>query len=346
FRPFWRAAPGPLPKTPAEAPWQMLAGPVVLAALGAAFGIYPTLLQVPLIDPTVSALLGSPEEAKELKLWAGINVPLVLSILTFILGLLLYARHRSLRALLIRADEATPGMDRGWDGFLEGLKALAGWQTRILQSGVLRAYLLTVFVTILVALGGTVLVKGVFDVPFNVTEADWLDLSLVGLILLGTGLTVATDSRIAAVAGLGVVGIGVALIFIVFSAPDVAITQLLVETLVVVLVAVAMLRLPFLGKMGVFDWRPGDALLSVAIGAVVSVILLAVLATPLDRRLTDYFEAASWPDAFGRNIVNVILVDFRALDTFGEIAVVVIAALAAYALLRTTAPDEPGRKDQ
>ena len=56
----------------------------------------------------------------------------------------------------------------------------------------------------------------------------------------------------------------------------------------------------------------------------------------IDRRLTDYFEVTSWPEAYGRNIVNVILVDFRALDTFGEIAVVMIAALAAYALLRGT----------
>ena len=55
---------------------------------------------------------------------------------------------------------------------------------------------------------------------------------------------------------------------------------------------------------------------------------------PIDRKITDYFEDASWPEAFGRNIVNVILVDFRALDTFGEIAVVVIAAISAYALLK------------
>jgi multicomponent Na+:H+ antiporter subunit A len=68
-----------------------------------------------------------------------------------------------------------------------------------------------------------------------------------------------------------------------------------------------------------------------------------VVSAPLDRRLSDYFEATSWPEAFGRNIVNVILVDFRALDTFGEIAVVAVAALAAYALLRTTSAAQ--RKD-
>ncbi|MEO1422422.1 MAG: hydrogen gas-evolving membrane-bound hydrogenase subunit E, partial [Pseudomonadota bacterium] len=170
--------------------------------------------------------------------------------------------------------------------------------------------------------------------------ADFSDLTLQQAalcLLIGAGslLAMATRSRITAVAALGVVGIGVALIFIVFGAPDVAITQLLVETLVVVLVAVGMLRLPLLDIAGEPLWRPRDAALAVAVGAVVTLTLLAVLDTPLDRRVTDFYEVASWPEAFGRNIVNVILVDFRALDTFGEIAVVVVAALAAYALLRT-----------
>ena len=162
------------------------------------------------------------------------------------------------------------------------------------------------------------------------------NVAILALIVAGTLLTAFTRSRIAAVAGLGVVGIGVALIFIVYSAPDVAITQLLVEVLVVVLVAVAMLRLPYLDDHARTERRPLDAVIALAVGAAVSAATLAVLAVPLDRRLTDFFEAASWPEAYGRNIVNVILVDFRALDTFGEIAVVAVAALAAHALLRTT----------
>ena len=82
------------------------------------------------------------------------------------------------------------------------------------------------------------------------------------------------------------------------------------------------------------SFRPGHAVIALSVGAVTTLTLLAVLSAPLDRRLSDYFEAASWPEAYGRNIVNVILVDFRALDTFGEVAVVVVAALAAVALLR------------
>ncbi len=336
YRPFWRPAGGAMPHTPHEAPWPMLAGPVILAVLGAFFGLFPGVLQWALVDPTVAALTGGDLHAKELKLWAGVNMPLILSAVTVALGLAIYAGHRSLRAALIRATDAGPNFDRGWDRFLEGLKALAAWQTRVLQSGQLRSYIFTVFATVLVGLGGTILARGVWQGFPDLSGVTWMNVALMALILIGAIMAAITRSRITAIASLGASGIGVAMIFIAFGAPDVAITQLLVETLVVVLVAYALLRLPQLDRPGERDWRPWDAVLALGVGAVVTVTLLAVLATPFDRRLTTYFETASWPEAFGRNIVNVILVDFRALDTFGEIAVVVIAALSAYALLRTT----------
>ncbi|MEM9850897.1 MAG: putative monovalent cation/H+ antiporter subunit A, partial [Pseudomonadota bacterium] len=342
FRPFWRPAGGVTPRTPTEAPWPMLIGPVILAVMGGLFGLYPELLQGALVDPTVASLLGSTEDAKELKLWAGVNLPLILSIVTVGLGLIFYATHKRLRNLLARADAAAPNFDRGWDQFLAGFKAFAAWQTRMIQPGVLRTYIFATFLTVLLAVGGTIALRGALPGLPDLSDVTAQNVVLVLLIVAGSLLTTVTDSRITAMAALGVVGIGVAIIFIVFGAPDVAITQLLVETLVVVLVAVALLRLPSLKGPAFGGFRPWDAALAVAIGTAVTLTLLAVVEAPLDRRLSDYFEIASWPEAFGRNIVNVILVDFRALDTFGEIAVVVIAALSAYALLRTTAPkDEP-----
>ena len=77
-----------------------------------------------------------------------------------------------------------------------------------------------------------------------------------------------------------------------------------------------------------------DALFASAIGLVVAAVLITVTTGPINRRLTDFFEQSSWIDAYGRNIVNVILVDFRALDTFGEIAVVAVAGIAAWAILK------------
>ena len=344
FRPFYSRPGGETPVKPHEAPWQMLAGPVILSVAGLVFGLLPGLAQTYVVNPTVASFLGSTGAAKELKLWAGVNAPLILSAITIALGLAIYLLHRPLRALLVQADAASPNFDVGWDRFLVGLKALAAWQTRLIQPGVLRFYIFATFATVTVAIGGTLLLRGAVPEDLSFGDVSWKNVALMVLIIAGALLTAVTRSRITAMAALGVVGIGVAIVFIVFGAPDVAITQLLVETLVVVLVAVALLRLPMLDPGGTRDHRPWDAVLAALVGVITTYVLLSVLDAPLDRRLTDYFEVTSWPEAFGRNIVNVILVDFRALDTFGEIAVVVIAALSAYALLRTTTSGKEGEK--
>lgn len=331
FQPFWGRR-REYEKTPKEAPWPMLIGPVILAALGAVFGLFPDLLRTALVVPMVLSLTGSAEEAKELKLWAGVNLPLLLSIATFGLGFVIYIYRRRLQTIIGKGLEQLIDLDRGWDRFMDGLKAVAAWQTRFIQTGRLTDYLLVTFATIAVGLILTFVARGLPDIHLSFADTNWLHWVLALLMLAGGLLATVTDSRVAGIAALGVVGIGAALIFIVFSAPDVAITQLLIETLVVVLVAVVMLRLPALPPA---RFRLSHAIVAGAVGVTVTLTLLAVLSVPLDRRLTSFFEASSWPDAYGRNIVNVILVDFRAIDTFGEIAVVVVAALSAYALLRT-----------
>ena len=344
FAPFWRGTPD-TPMTPHEGPWRMLAGPVLLAILGLAFGLFPDVIEKTLIVPGVAAISDGTAKSAELKLWAGINLPLVLSLLTFATGFLLYAIHRRLRAWLTASGEVAPSFDRGWDSLLVQFKAVAAWQTRLLQSGVMRTYVYTIFATLLLAVGGTLLMTGAFT---GMPEVPWSDLQVkhwvvVVLIIAGTIVTTTTHSRVAAITGLGAVGVGVALIFIIFAAPDVAITQLLVETLVVVMFAVAALRLPHLKQSDGFPNRKLDALFATAVGLVVTAIMITITTGPLDRRLTDYFEGASWIEAYGRNIVNVILVDFRALDTFGEIAVVAVAAIAAWSLLKGPKPEEDER---
>ena len=333
FKPFW--VPGKeTPLAPHEGPVRMLTGPVVLAVLGILSGLLPGIFAWALVNPAVASVLGPGVAPGQMKLWAGVNLPLFVSLMTFVLGYALYRSHGPLRATLGRWGAASPSFDTGWDNLIDALKSLAAWQTRTIQSGVLRHYIFIVFLTLLVGIVGTALLKGGFVWAFEVTELQVTHFVVVALIGAGCLLTLVTYDRIAAIAGLGAVGIGVALIFILYGAPDVAITQLLVETLVVVLFAVAVLRLPRLDKGGREGFRPADAVLSVALGVAVTAVLLAVTTGPIDRRLTDYFETTAWPEAFGRNIVNVILVDFRALDTFGEIAVVVIAALGAYAILK------------
>ncbi|MFT5485614.1 MAG: multicomponent Na+:H+ antiporter subunit A [Alphaproteobacteria bacterium] len=333
LRPFF-GAPKPTPKTPHEAPLRMWIGPLVLAALGLTFGLAPSLIAGSIVQPAVTAVLGQPETVK-LALWHGLNVPLLLSVLTFGLGITIYAFHGRLRSLLIVAEARLPTTaDRLWDRGLDGLKAVAAMQTRVLQGGVLRHYIFIVYATLALAVGVTLIVADAIRLPQAWPDLFFREWAVAALIAAGAVMTTVNRSRLAAVCALGVVGVGVALVFVMFAAPDVAITQLLVETLVVVLVAVTMLRLPSLRAATLRPRRWLDAILAVSVGGVVSLTLLAVVEGPINRSVTAFFETASVPEAFGRNIVNVILVDFRALDTFGEVAVVAVAALAAYALIR------------
>ncbi|TNH39854.1 putative monovalent cation/H+ antiporter subunit A [Paracoccus haeundaensis] len=333
----------PTPTTPHEGPWAMLAGPLVLGALSLIFGLLPGVLGHYLVGPATHAVFGEVREV-HLYLWGGINMALILSLLTFLAGWLVYRRHQAIRDRLAAFEARSPiDFDAGWDRLLDGFKAFAAWQTNLIQTGSLQRYMAVMFATFVVMVGGSYLIKGAFQgVPgLSAEGVHPIQWTVLGLIVAGAILTVWTHSRMTAIAGMGASGIGVSLIFIMFSAPDVAITQLLVEVLVVVLVSVVMLRLPYLPRRSKTRFRTGHAVIAGGAGLVTTFLLMSVMATDFDRRLTSFFEAASYPEAHGRNIVNVILVDFRALDTFGEITVVAIAAIAAFALLRGATRRKP-----
>ena len=333
----------PTPTTPHEGPWAMLAGPLVLGAMSLIFGLLPGVLGHYLVGPATHAVFGEVREV-HLYLWGGINMALILSLLTFLAGWLVYRRHQAIRDRLAAFEARSPiDFDAGWDRLLDGFKAFAAWQTNLIQTGSLQRYMAVMFATFVVMVGGSYLIKGAFQgVPgLSAEGVHPIQWTVLGLIVAGAILTVWTHSRMTAIAGMGASGIGVSLIFIMFSAPDVAITQLLVEVLVVVLVSVVMLRLPYLPRRSKTRFRTGHAVIAGGAGLVTTFLLMSVMATDFDRRLTSFFEAASYPEAHGRNIVNVILVDFRALDTFGEITVVAIAAIAAFALLRGATRRKP-----
>jgi multicomponent Na+:H+ antiporter subunit A len=133
------------------------------------------------------------------------------------------------------------------------------------------------------------------------------------------------------------VGYGSGLLFLFTGAPDVAYTQFTVETVFVIVVASVLLALKRLGRATSLAeplWRPGAFVLAAAFGAVITAVLLVATAGRFDTGLSQFFAESSVPDAYGRNVVNVILVDFRALDTLGEISVVLLSFLAAVPLLQ------------
>ena len=131
---------------------------------------------------------------------------------------------------------------------MNGIAAVAAWQTRRLQSGVQRNYLLIVFATLGLSLAVTLWIKNVVPWPVRLAEATFLDWSLAALVAAASVVIIRSRSRLLGICALGVVGLSTALIFLTFGAPDVAMTQLVVETLVTVIVAIVLLKLPDFGS--------------------------------------------------------------------------------------------------
>ena len=335
IRPFL-GSPRQTPRAPHEAPIGMWLGPTSIGALGLIFGIFPDWVGRWLIQPAVSAFHPTVEQV-QLKLFHGFNEPLLLSILTMGLGLGLYLVRRPIRRWMADRMARLPVTgDRLYEMGMAATAQTAAGLTRLIQNGSLHRYLLTIIGVFTLATAGIWALNaaarpGLLHLP-SLPIAQWL---LVTLMAAALGVVVVARSRVLAVCALGVVGSGAALIFLVYGAPDLALTQLLVETLTLIIVAIVLLRLPPLDKTAGAH-SPGrwfDALVAVGAGTLVAALTLAVTGGPLDRQLTDFFEQNSAIAAHGRNIVNVILVDFRSLDTLGEIVVVATAGLAGFSLL-------------
>jgi multicomponent Na+:H+ antiporter subunit A len=335
LRPFL----GPLKKTPRlpkEAPLSMWIGPVLMGSLGIVFGIVPGWVARWLIEPAVRAFYWTTEDI-QLKLYHGINEPLLLSVITLGLGTTVYLLRSKIRqAISGFLDQLPFKAEYAYAFTLDAIARLAKTLTNILQNGSLHRYLVVVIGSVTLGVGIPLLKHppSFAGTDFaGVGQPGWLVAFIIAAAVI---LVVRARSRLLAICALGVVGAGIAILFLIFGAPDVALTQLLVETLTVVIVTLVLLRLPPLDhqkpKYGTGKLLNG--ILAAAVGTVITALILAVNQHELNRYVTDFFEANSYIAAYGSNIVNVILVDFRSLDTLGEITVVAIAGLAGYALIR------------
>jgi len=335
LRPFWGQR---LTKTRvSEAPWQMWLGPMLISALGLVFGLVPEWVARWLVEPAVLAFHPTTEIIK-LKLFYGFNEPLLLSVLTLTLGVVIYLVRRKVRRSVNWVLTRLPmTMERVYVFSLEGVAWTALRQTQILQNGSLFRYLVTIIGVIVVGAGWALIRSGEWSsFRLGITFEAWQGL-LLGLMLASIIVVVTTVSRLVAICALGGIGGGAAVIFMSYGAPDVALTQLLVETLTLVIAAIVLLKLPRISlkeiSMGpVQRWT--RLVVSLASGGLAAGLLLAVGQYDVDRTITSFFEQASHLEAHGRNVVNVILVDFRSLDTLGEIVVVAASAMAALALIR------------
>jgi multicomponent Na+:H+ antiporter subunit A len=333
WHPFWAKPRNGLEPLPAhEGPITLWGPPLLLALAGLLFGLMPGWVSRALVAPAATIITGAPVTT-ELALWHGINVPLGLSVLTIIGGVLVYRSRRVIWRQQAHV-EALQGPLAVYENLLTQVVGSAKTVTRAVQTGALRHYIFVVMAATATLVWWKFLRFGEWPTlshfgDFSVAPA------LIGFVVAGSAVVAAvSNSRLNTLLALGVLGLGNALLFLYFSAPDLAITQLLVEALTIVLLVLVLHRLPDIKPKASRWLRSRDVGVSIAMGAGVALLVLKATQVHMGERISTTLSEWSYPLAHGRNVVNVILVDFRALDTFGEIIVLAIAALGVVALLK------------
>lgn len=314
-----------------EAPKPALLAPAALLAVASlVFGLAPRL-----VSPLLSAAGGNlyPElRDTKLYLWHGFNTALLLSVVALGVGLVLFGARRAVEL----GQERLHWPFGAHDGYRASIRALArtaGTVTGVMQNGSLPAYLLVILTTATV-LPGVVLVSQV-ALPDEVVVADSALQGLVAGLVLGMAVATAlARRRLHAVLSLGAAGFGVAVLFLIEGAPDLALTQLLIEMLSVAVFVLVLRHLP--ERFEPVPWRAGQivrALVAGTAGVFVTIFSLTAAAERVHPPISDEIVRRALPEAGGRNVVNTILVDFRGFDTLGEITVLAVAALGIASLV-------------
>ncbi len=319
-----------------EVSWRMLLPPLLIALIGLEFEFLPTVTD-PLL-PDAARVIAPGADVGELATGQVFEGFLTAAEVTLAVGLVLFLfwerLHRYLSGL-VRLDHYGPAAV--FDRSLKGLTHVAAWHTRTLQHGDLAGYMRrTVAVLLLLGIGAWLVAEPnwslLWSALWTAPEQAWALMAAAVLIIAGAVAGPFLHDRLALLMAIGLVGYGSAILFLFAGAPDVAFTQFMVET---VLIVVAAAVLNHYGKPSAYrEPRLANAALAIGAGLATFVLLAQLFSLPADRSLADWYAANSLTEAYGRNVVNVILVDFRALDTFGEIAVVAFSALAAWPLLR------------
>jgi multicomponent Na+:H+ antiporter subunit A len=313
----------------------LLLGPMVLALAGLAAGLAAPLVHQAIAEPLAGAIAAE-KIAITLTALPHLNLAFGLSVLTIVLGIGFYAFGDRLRGMIAAVlDRIGWGPDKGFDQAVNGILNVAVAVTRVTQNGRIETYMTVTFVGLAAALWLPMLLGGELPVLPEFTSVRFYDAAIFLIALIGIVAVVRARDRLTAIVCLGVQGFAVSVLFMLYGAPDLSFTQFMIETLSVVILALVMTRL----NLTPADHRSATetvkvAAIALAVGSGLTAMMLNVVQGRFDPALTDFFAAYSSTIAHGRNIVNVIIVDFRGVDTLGEIAVVAATGLAILALIR------------
>ncbi|WP_280768538.1 Na+/H+ antiporter subunit A [Salipaludibacillus daqingensis] len=344
FRTFTgKHQPEKLEKEAHEAPMGLLISPIVLGSLVVVFGFFPNLLAYTIINPAMQAILpGLLEPGEQFYVniyhWHGLNPELFMTMGVIFFGAFIFLNARKWQETAFYLKERDPLntiYDNGLVGLIKGSTAVNDVQ----MTGRLRDYFSFMFVFLILIMGYMLWKTNAIAIDLANTAHISPYMYLISLSLVIATLAVPfVAKRISAIILVGVIGFLIALLFAVFRAPDLALTQLLVETVIVVLFLLVFYHLPELKKESFKPaFRISNFLISIGVGLVVTLTALSAHAFSHENPISpisDYFVENAYALAGGQNIVNVILVDFRGLDTLLEVLVLGIVGLGVVVLIK------------
>ena len=330
---FFNGTAKDLPHTPHEPPRFMKIPVELLVVICIAVGVLPAITVAPLVFLAAYDVFGGPIPPYTIAIWHGFNTPLIMSIIALFGGVVMFWLLQHRFNLHLHAPKELNGT-RIFVHFIESLLGTARWITRTIQNGSLQRYLAVLIAAVLLIGLWPFMQYGYTTGDATLTPTNPVAIVIWAIAVLAAIATaVVHRHRLTAVILVGVVGLTTALTFAYFSAPDLALTQLSVEVVSTALMLMALALIPRNGpKESSSSRRTRDIVLSILAGAGVSALLWAVLTRPHES-IAWYYLAQSVPLGGGSNVVNVILVDFRGFDTFGEIIVLGIAAIGALSLM-------------
>ncbi len=317
-------------------PFAFVLPPLALALVGVVAIIALEPLSTYIISPAASAISGT-EQHVHLALWHGFTPVFITSMVAIAAGCLVFVLRNAIRQAFIHAPARLTG-SYAFGQLDKGAYAVANWSTRTVQGGTLATQASIVILAAIAILFYAIFrldLRAAIPLRWDVDIRSYEAITII-LIIFAAFITVRARTRLTGIISIGVVGIGVTLFFVFFSAPDLALTQLLIEVLTVVLLILVFYRIPA-EKRTPLPRNVNIRNIVVAALAGIFGFTLTLIASGSEYlpSISEYYLLNSVAGGHGGNVVNVILVDFRGYDTMGEITVLAIAALGGYALLRS-----------
>lgn len=323
-----------LPKKPHEAPIGMLISPFILVLGVILIGLFPNSAVEGLIGHAAQAVSGESFNTA-IHFWHGFKPAFIMSLIVVVAGTVVITSRNAWKQIY----DFFPGklsFNRVYDRIVDGLTRYTGKLTRFYMTGSVKNYMLIILGVMALGIFITMFTTGGVNISFEgLAPVTIIEVSIVVIMVIAAVATIFANNNLAAILILGVVGFGTAMLFILYRAPDLALTQLVIETITVALFLLTFYHLPKLRKRDDSKRvKMTNLIISIGFGAMMSLIGIFSLSSASFDKISDYFVKTSKTIGGGNNIVNVILVDMRGFDTLFEIAVLGIAALAIYALVQ------------